>query len=86
MPHTAFVGRVGPRDGTGVGHYRYRELEIAQEEQMPYFLLKGYSDKTCYKPKTAKSGDKKVETHWTFGIEEPAGAAPAASPTPSPKK
>jgi len=29
------------------------ELEIAQEEETPYFLLKGYSDKTCVKPKAA---------------------------------
>ena len=33
---------------TGVSH----ELEIAQEEDMPYFLLKGYADKNlrAYKP------------------------------------
>ncbi len=34
---------------------------------------------------TAKSEGKKVEAHWTFGIEE--GAAGAASPAaPTPKK
>jgi hypothetical protein len=40
------------------------ELEIAQEEEMPYFLLKGYADKTCYKPKAAKSGDKVYNWTW----------------------
>jgi hypothetical protein len=34
------------------------ELKIAQEEGVSYFLLKGYSDKTCVKPKAAKSADK----------------------------
>jgi hypothetical protein len=30
------------------------ELKIAQEEEISYFLLKGYSDKTCVKPTAAK--------------------------------
>lgn len=40
------------------------ELEIAQEEGIPYFLLKGYGDKTCYKPKAAKSTDKIYNWTW----------------------
>jgi peptidoglycan/xylan/chitin deacetylase (PgdA/CDA1 family) len=35
-------------------------------------------DKSCTVILSAKSGGKKVETHWTFGIEE--GAATAANP------
>ena len=34
------------------------ELEITQEESIPYFLLWGRSDKTCVKPKAAKDSDK----------------------------
>jgi hypothetical protein len=40
------------------------ELEIAQEEAIPYFLLWGKSDKTCLKPKTAKSSDKIYNWTW----------------------
>ena len=34
------------------------EIRIAQEEEVPYFLLAGYSDKTCNRPSAAKSSDK----------------------------
>lgn len=40
------------------------ELEIAQEEKKPYFLLQGRKDKTCTKPKAAKSTDKMYEWTW----------------------
>ncbi len=40
------------------------ELKIAQEEGVPYFLLKGYSDKTCVKPTAAKSDDKIYNWTW----------------------
>ena len=40
------------------------EVEIAQEESVPYFLLKGRKDKTCYKPRTAKESDKMYEWTW----------------------
>jgi hypothetical protein len=40
------------------------ELTIAQEEQKPYFLLWGYSDKTCTKPTSAKEGDKIYKWTW----------------------
>jgi hypothetical protein len=40
------------------------ELEIAQEEGIPYFLLKGYSDKTCYNPRAAKVTDKIYNWTW----------------------
>src|SRR5258707_15893074 len=45
------------------GEYTYAatgvaaELEIAREEMKPYFLLKGYKDRTCYAPTTALSTD-----------------------------
>jgi hypothetical protein len=34
------------------------ELEIAQEEKVPYFLLYGRAEKNCIKPCAAKSTDK----------------------------
>jgi hypothetical protein len=40
------------------------ELTIAQEEIVPYFLLKGYSDKPCKIPKTAKTTDKLYNWTW----------------------
>lgn len=40
------------------------ELEIAQDENIPYFLLKGRASKTCSKPKAAKSSDKLYNWTW----------------------
>jgi hypothetical protein len=40
------------------------ELKIAQDEDVSYFLLKGYSDKTCVKPTAAKSSDKMYNWTW----------------------
>jgi hypothetical protein len=40
------------------------EVTIAQEEGVPYFLLKGYSNKTCVKPTAAKAGDKIYNWTW----------------------
>jgi hypothetical protein len=40
------------------------ELKIAQSEAVPYFLLKGYSEKTCVKPTAAKSTDKIYTWTW----------------------
>jgi hypothetical protein len=40
------------------------ELTIAQEQDVNYFLLKGYADKTCIKPKSAKSDDKIYKWTW----------------------
>jgi hypothetical protein len=40
------------------------ELEIAQEERKPYFLLRGYTDRECKKPKAAKSTDKMYSWTW----------------------
>jgi len=40
------------------------EVEMAQEEEIPYFLLWGRSDETCVKPKTAKDEDKIYKWTW----------------------
>ena len=40
------------------------ELTIAQEESIVYFLLWGRHEKTCVKPKAAKSGDKIYGWTW----------------------
>jgi len=45
---------------SGVGH----EVQIAQEEGRPYFLLQGRSDKTCTKPSTARATDKVYRWTW----------------------
>src|SRR5438128_7215865 len=46
-----------------------------------YQVTQKLRDKTCTVIRSAKSGDKKFETHWTFGVEEGAPNAPAVSPT-----
>ena len=40
------------------------EIQLAQEEGIPYFLLKGRSQKTCTKPKSAKASDKIYKWTW----------------------
>jgi hypothetical protein len=40
------------------------ELTIAREAGKPYFLLRGRSDKTCTKPKTALDSDKIYKWTW----------------------
>lgn len=40
------------------------EVKIAQEEEIDYFLLWGRKDKTCKKPKEAKSTDKIYKWTW----------------------
>lgn len=59
-----------------------------------YQVTQRLRDKTCTVIVSAKSGGKKVETHWTFKIDEtgagaapaPASAEPLASPPATPKK
>jgi peptidoglycan/xylan/chitin deacetylase (PgdA/CDA1 family) len=50
-----------------------------------YQVTQKLREKSCSVIVSAKSAGKKVEAHWTFGIEESA-AAGATSPTPPPKK
>jgi len=40
------------------------EVTITQELGKPYFLLKGYSDKNCTAPTSAKSGEKIYPWTW----------------------
>jgi hypothetical protein len=40
------------------------ELNIAQEEKVPYFLLCGRPDKTCVKPTAATATDKIYNWTW----------------------
>jgi hypothetical protein len=40
------------------------ELEIAQEEKVTYFLLNGYAETTCIKPKSARTTDKIYKWTW----------------------
>ena len=40
------------------------ELTISQEEGKPYFLLKGRPDRTCTKPRMARSSDKIYKWTW----------------------
>ena len=39
------------------------EVQIAQEERVPYFLLKGYKDKNCTNP-TAAGGERQYNWTW----------------------
>jgi len=56
----------------------------AKTGTVSYQVTQKLRDKTCTIIVSAKSEGKKVETHWTFGIEEGAVSAPA--PTPAPRK
>lgn len=42
------------------------ELTIAQEEEVPYFLLYGRAGKRCMKPKSAKYSDVMYEWKWAY--------------------
>jgi peptidoglycan/xylan/chitin deacetylase (PgdA/CDA1 family) len=50
-----------------------------------YQVTQKLREKSCTVILSAKSGDKKVETHWTFGIDN-TGAGTSTSPTATPKK
>lgn len=41
-----------------------KEIKIAREEGVPYFLLKGRKDKTCKKPTAALSTDTIYDWTW----------------------
>ena len=40
------------------------EVNLAQEERVPYFLLNGYADRTCRKPMAANDYDKIYKWTW----------------------
>jgi peptidoglycan/xylan/chitin deacetylase (PgdA/CDA1 family) len=48
-----------------------------------YQVTQRLKDKTCTVIVSAKSGGKKVETHWSFKIDDGTGPPPAASAAPS---
>jgi hypothetical protein len=50
----------GTNTATGVSI----EVQIAQEEGIPYFLLWGRSGKTCIKPVAARDSDKMYKWTW----------------------
>jgi hypothetical protein len=50
-----------------------------------YQVTKKLRDK-CSVIVEAKSGGKKVETHWTFAVEQGGATGAATSPSPTPKK
>ncbi|PYK37968.1 MAG: hypothetical protein DME49_09375 [Verrucomicrobia bacterium] len=52
-----------------------------------YQVTQKLREKTCTVILSVKSGGKKIEAHWTFGIDETgAAASKPLSPTPTPKK
>ena len=65
-------GRIRQTDLTIVlcGEYTHtakgvaEELKITREERKPYFLLAGYSDKTCRRPTTARDDDQVYNWTW----------------------
>lgn len=60
----------GKNNATGVN----AELKLAQEESIPYFLLKGYKDNACNFPNTAKSTDNMYTWSWD-GLKKLIGGA-----------
>ena len=62
----------------------------AKTQTISYQVTQKLRDKTCTVILGAKAGGKKVETHWSFTIDESAKAsvspAPVASPVATPKK
>ena len=55
----------------------------AKTSTVAYQVTQKLRDKTCTVIVSAKSGGKKVETHWTFKIDDAGAEAP---PAPTPKK
>jgi peptidoglycan/xylan/chitin deacetylase (PgdA/CDA1 family) len=51
-----------------------------------YQVTQKLRDKSCTVILSAKSQGKKIEAHWTFGIEEGSGASTSPIVTPTPKK
>ncbi len=51
-----------------------------------YQVTQKLREKSCTVILSAKSGGKKVEAHWTFGIEETGAAGPSPTARPTPKK
>jgi hypothetical protein len=81
----ANLGRVGQIDPASV-QLRISGLGVVPATFDPktgvvsYQVTQKLRDKSCTVILSAKSGDKKVETHWTFGVEEGGAGAPSATP------
>jgi peptidoglycan/xylan/chitin deacetylase (PgdA/CDA1 family) len=81
----ANLGRVGQIDPASV-QLRISGLGVVPASFDPktgvvsYQVTQKLRDKSCTVILSAKSGDKKVETHWTFGVEEGGAGAPSATP------
>jgi hypothetical protein len=58
----------------------------AKTGTVSYQVPQKLREKTCTIIVSAKSEGKRVETHWTFGIEEAAAATAASSPPAAVKK
>jgi len=55
----------------------------AKNSTVAYQVTQKLRDKTCTVIVSAVSGGKKVETHWTFKIDDGTGPAPSAAPAAS---
>jgi peptidoglycan/xylan/chitin deacetylase (PgdA/CDA1 family) len=58
----------------------------AKTGAISYQVTQKLREKSCTVIVSAKSEGKKMEAHWTFGIDQNAAAAPATSTSPSPTK
>lgn len=56
----------------------------AKNSTVAYQVTQRLRDKTCTVIVSAKSGGKKVETHWTFKIDETGAGTPPEAPSPPP--
>jgi peptidoglycan/xylan/chitin deacetylase (PgdA/CDA1 family) len=88
----ANLSSMGPVDAASV-QMRVSGLGVvpvsydAKTGTVSYQVTQKLRDKSCTVIISAKSEGKKVEAHWTFGIDEGGASAPAApSASPSPKK
>src|SRR5207253_2025368 len=88
----ANLSAMGPVDPGSV-HLRGSGLGLvpasfdAKTQIVSYQVTQKLREKTCTVILSAKSSGKKIETHWTFGIEETAAATSTSpTPTPTPKK
>ncbi|MEP7078896.1 MAG: polysaccharide deacetylase family protein [Chthoniobacterales bacterium] len=89
----ANLSSMGPID-PGTVQMRISSLGVvpanfdAANATVTYQVMQKLRDKTCTVILSAKSGGKRIETHWTFAIDPSAlnVSAPAVTPAPSPKK
>ena len=56
---------------------------MRKARHVAYQVTQRLRDKTCTVIVSAKSGGKKVETHWTFKIDDGSAPAPPTASAPS---